>query len=75
MPTLKSRIRSADFKTYLRFQPDGGIPITLERTEWSVYGRTDFNGGTWHLTTHYVDGPHFHDDDSFPVWPQVFYNQ
>jgi hypothetical protein len=62
------------FKTYLRFQPDGGIPITLERAEWTEYGRADSNGGTWSLTTHYVDGPHFYDDDSFPVWLQVFIN-
>ncbi len=62
------------FKTYLRFQPDGGIPITLERTEWTEYGRTDLSGGTWSLTTHNVVGPQFYNDDSFPVWLQVFTN-
>lgn len=62
------------FKTYLCFQPNGGIPVTLESTVWSEHGRADLINGVWTLTTGYVTGPSFSDDDTFPVWPQVFHN-
>ena len=64
------------FKTYLCFQPTsaGSIPITLERVEWSEHGRADLTSGIWTLTTSYIIGPTFSNDDSFPFWEQVFIN-
>jgi hypothetical protein len=64
------------FKTYLCFQPTsaGSIPITLERVEWSEHGRADLTSGIWTLTTSYITGPSFSNDDAFPFWEQVFHN-
>lgn len=63
-------------KTYLCFQPTsaGSIPITLERVEWSEHGRADLISGIWTLTTSYITGPSFSNDDSFPYWEQIYHN-
>ena len=63
-------------KTYLCFQPTstGSIPITLERVTWSEHGRADLINGIWTLTTSYITGPSFSEDDAFPFWEQVFIN-
>jgi hypothetical protein len=65
------------FKTYLRFQPIGGIPITIGRVDWGWHGRTDgsYSTSIWTLTTHSVTGPTLYaGDDSFPVWPETYHN-
>lgn len=69
-----------DWKTYVRFTPTGGIPVTLGRIDWSwaatcintnpLISDTQLPSG-WVLTSDGVDGPTLHDDDSFPVWSHV----
>ena len=65
-----------DFNNYLCFQPTsaGSIPITLERVEWLMNGRTDLVGTNWTLTSTNMAGPYFNSDDSFPYWPHTFHN-
>jgi len=81
-PELVSKVRSDPFtvddhfKAYLQFQPStgGSIPVTIQRIDWSWTCGAAENGGiwTWSLST---NGPAWNNDDSFPVWPQVYHNQ
>ena len=61
---------NGDWKDYVRFIPDGGIPVTLGRIDWSWAATAD-NTLNWSITSDGVDGPTLHDDDSFPVWSHV----
>jgi hypothetical protein len=63
-----------DFHDYLRFQPDGGIPITIGRIDWGWHGKATYSGGAWSLviSTNYINQPDA-SDDSFPTWPDVYH--
>ena len=60
---------SGNWKDYVRFTPDGGIPITLERIDWN-WAATAFDdqASWWTITSDGEDGPTPHADDSFPLW-------
>ena len=67
---------SDQFKTYLQFQPatSGSIPVTIGRVDWGWSCNATENNGiwTWNIST---SGPTPDwSDDSFPVWPYVYYN-
>jgi len=63
-----------DFHDYVRFQPDGGIPITIGRIDWGWHGRATYSGSAWSLviSTNYIN-PLDTSDDSFPVWMNVYH--
>jgi hypothetical protein len=61
------------FKTYLRFQPDGGIPVTIGRIDWGWGCYEIENNGIWSGDTS-INGPTPDwSDDSFPEWNAVYY--
>lgn len=76
--TLASHVNmSWSFKTYLRFKPDGddNIFVTLRLVTWSVDAEADFNG-TWSLLSgSSTSGPDDSNNNAFPKWSNVFYNQ
>jgi len=57
------------FKTYVRFLPDGAnsIWITLGRVDWS-WNATASLSGAWLITSQYTPLAQLNDDDSFPFW-------
>jgi hypothetical protein len=65
---------NGNWKTYVRFTPAGGIPVTLGRIDWNWAATCDedeeYPSG-WDITSDGVDGPTLHDDDSFPLWSHV----
>jgi hypothetical protein len=64
---------NGNWQDYVRFTPDGGIPITLGRINWD-WSATCVNLDPligWYITSDGVDGPTLHDDDSFPLWSHV----
>jgi len=62
-----------DFHDYVRFQPDGGIPITIGRVDWGWHGKATKSGGMWSLVTATYYGPTLDSsDDAFPVWPYIY---
>jgi hypothetical protein len=63
-----------DFHDYVRFQPDGGIPITIGRIDWGWHGKATYSGGAWSLviSTNYINQPDT-SDDSFPIWTDVYH--
>jgi hypothetical protein len=79
-PSLQDELHSfADlsdsFQTYARFQPIGGIPITLGRISWSWHGQTARSGEDWVLGAEEVVGPTLDASvDSFPEWTKTYYN-
>jgi hypothetical protein len=62
------------FQAYLQFQPSAGIPVTIQRIDWGwTCNATECSGiWTWNLST---NGPTWNNDDSFPVWPDVYHNK
>jgi len=63
------------FKTYVKFQPEGGIPVTLGRVDWNWHGSTAVSDGVWRLADDTVGGPVLQvEDDSFPFWTSVYHN-
>ncbi len=62
------------FKTYLQFQPTGGIPVTIGRIDWGwSCNATESNGmWSWTLTTN-QPAPNW-SDSTFPLWTNVFHN-
>jgi hypothetical protein len=62
-----------DFHDYVRFQPDGGIPITIGRVDWGWHGKAIKNGSLWSLVTATYYGATLDSaDDSFPIWPYTY---
>ena len=63
-----------DFHDYVRFQPDGGIPVTIGRIDWGWHGKATKSSGAWSLTTStsYINSPDT-SDDSFPTWPSTYH--
>lgn len=61
---------NGDWKDYVRFIPNGGIPVTLGRIDWSWAATAD-KTIDWSIVSDGVDGPTLHDDDSFPVWSHI----
>lgn len=71
-----SIILSDQFQTYLQFQPatSGSIAVTICRIDWGwLCNATESNGiWTWNMVP---IGPTCDwDDDSFPLWPDVYHN-
>ena len=63
------------FQTYLRFQPAGGIRVTIDRIDWTWTVNASEDNGAW-SELHQVTGPTEHrDDDSFPEWTDTYHNQ
>jgi hypothetical protein len=62
------------FRTYLQFQPTGGIPVTIGRIDWGWSCiATESNGiWSWTLTTN-QPVPNWN-DSTFPLWTNVFHN-
>ncbi len=64
---------TGNWKDYVSFTPNGGIPVTLGRIDWN-WAATCANPDPligWYITSDGVDGPAFYDDDSFPLWTNV----
>jgi len=62
-----------DFHDYVRFQPDGGIPITIGCVDWGWHGKATKSSGVWSLVTATDYGPTLDSsDDSFPTWPYTY---
>jgi hypothetical protein len=64
---------NGNWQTYVRFTPNDGIPVTLERIDWN-WAATAVNPDPtigWYISSDHVDGPTLYDDDSFPVWTNV----
>jgi hypothetical protein len=64
---------SGDFWTYARFQPDGGIRITLGSIHWTWHGKgsTDSNG-LWLLNIDNTSVLEYLEDDTFPLWSHTY---
>jgi hypothetical protein len=60
-----------NFLTYVRFQPDGGIPVTIGIVDWGWVGDAEKSGGVWSLVTGTLSGPRHNSDDSFPLWEHI----
>jgi hypothetical protein len=63
-------IVSLSARDFARFQPDGGIPVTLGIVTWETVGvaEQDF-WGNWTKTADSTTGPNGPDtSDEFPVW-------
>ena len=64
------------FMTYVCFQPNGGIPITIGRVDWGWHGKTVLSNGLWSLTVSNIIAPTLNaTDNSFPQWQQVYNNR
>jgi len=73
-PTLCDSVSVVEnFKTYLQFQPPGGIPVTIGRFDWGWQCNYTENGGIWSGGGS-AYGPDQESDDSFPVWLEVYSN-
>jgi hypothetical protein len=58
------------FKTYLRFRPDGdadNIWVTLKRVDWEWHATAALSGA-WAITSQYTPLAQLHDDNTFPIW-------
>jgi len=58
------------WQVYVRFKPDGGIPVTLGRIDWNWAATADWDalGGGWYISSDGENGPTLHADDNFPLW-------
>jgi hypothetical protein len=73
-PSLCEFITLTDtFETYLQFQPDGGIPVTIGRIDWGWSCWAIENNGIWTWATPTSGPTPDWNDDSFPVWTQVYH--
>jgi hypothetical protein len=58
-------------RDFVRFQPSGGIYVTLGITTWDTVGIAHDAFGVWSITTDATTGPNGPDSsDEFPVWTQ-----
>jgi hypothetical protein len=62
---------NGSWKDYVRFTPNGGIPVTLGRIDWNWSATCAGLPFWWHKTSDGVDGPTLYTDDAFPVWLHV----
>jgi hypothetical protein len=59
------------WEDYVRFIPDGGIPVTLGRIDWNWAATAEDDQATWWtILSDGEDGPTLYDDDSAPLWSQ-----
>lgn len=71
---------SDSFQAYLRFQPVGGIPVTIARVDWGWHGVIEgtriglSSDKIWTLTTRDVTPSTCTNDDSFPLWTETLVN-
>ena len=58
------------WKDYVRFTPNGGIPVTLGRIDWNWAATADWYplGVGWGISSDGADGPALYPDDNFPLW-------
>ena len=66
---------NGSWQDYVRFTPqgDGSIPITLGRVDWSWAATAIVTAPlTWAVSSDGVNGPARNNDDSFPVWSNVY---
>jgi hypothetical protein len=68
--------KTDSFWTYVQFQPDGGIPITIGIVTWGWHGKaTADDSGVWSLNIQDITPPFLYsDDDTFPEWSNIFLN-
>ena len=59
----------ANFTDYVRFEPSGGIFVTLATVNWHMNGHACIIGGIQPNDLPPADGPH--DSDAFPLWDDV----
>jgi len=59
----------ANFKDYLRFQPDGGIWVTIATVDWHMNGDACLAGGILPDDLPPASPPV--DSDAFPLWDLV----
>ena len=62
---------NGNWQVYVRFTPNGGIPVTLNRIDWNWAATAENPGTGWYITSDHVDNPQLYYDDSFPVWSNV----
>ena len=62
------------FETYLQFQPDGGIPVTIDRIDWGWSGNAIESNHSWSWSFPTSGPTENRNDDSFPVWSQIYHN-
>jgi hypothetical protein len=63
---------NGNWQTYVRFTPDGGIAVTLNRIDWNWAATAGYLwNGDWIITSDHVDDPKTYYDDSFPLWSNV----
>ncbi len=60
------------FKTYLQFQPDGGISVTIGRIDWGWTCSAWQDNGAWTWLIFVSDPSPDWSDDSFPLWTQIY---
>jgi hypothetical protein len=68
---LSPNIVNLSVRDFARFQPDGGIPVTLGIVTWETVGTAErtFLGDDWNITTDSTTGPNGPDhSDEFPIW-------
>ena len=62
-------IVSLSARDFARFQPSGGIPVTLGIVTWETVGVANDLFGVWSITTDATTGPTGpNNSDEFPVW-------
>jgi hypothetical protein len=66
--------KNDQFQTYVQFQPNGGIPVTIGLINWSWNGDVEQAGGVWGLSSSNIGMPQLSPSDAFPVWTQIFGN-
>jgi hypothetical protein len=59
------------WKAYVRFTPEGGIPVTLGRIDWNWAASCMGVPFWWHIVSDDVVGPTFNADDAFAIWTNV----
>jgi hypothetical protein len=62
------------FKTYLQFQPTGGIPVTIGRIDWGWSCIAIQSNGIWSWTLTTNQPATNWNDNSFPQWTNTFHN-
>jgi hypothetical protein len=62
------------FKTYVQFQPGGGIPVTIGRVDWGWSCNATQSNGIWSWTC-FTNQPMLDRNDStLPTWTNIFHN-
>jgi hypothetical protein len=62
------------FKTYLQFQPAGGIPVTIGRVDWGWGCNATHSNGIWSWNCFSNQPTANWNDSTFPTWTNIFHN-